>query len=238
MSDDKNVVQDITKATTGGEGTPATTEVEVKVGEKTVKVAKEVADILRSTQEAASTASANIKTLTQQLAEKDAALEAANKKSAPKEGEVGYDVLLFTDPDKAVEKITNSILGKVEEKMERTQSQQQFWGEFYKQNKDLKDFEGYVNYVFQRDYKTLTGAGVTVGDAIKKLGEAVKADLVKISGKSVGNGKVVAEGGSEGNRGMDSGSKASEGEHPQTTASILKARRAARQEASQPGRKK
>lgn len=216
-----------------------TTEVEVKVGDKSVKVDPLIAEALKLAQKAAEDAGVAVTSLRAQLTEKDAALAAASKpamKKAP-EGD-GLDVLLFTDPDKAIQLITENIMAKVDAKQSQTSAQEMFWKEFYKENKDLEDMDAYVRYVFQRDFPEMKKSGITVGEAIKKLGTTVKGELIKVSTRSKGQGKPIAEGGSEGNSGRNTESELEVSkDSPTTTGQILRARREARAEAKQPGRR-
>lgn len=217
----------------------APTEVEVKLGDKSLKVAPEVAEALKIAQKAAEEAGIAVTSLKTQLSEKDAALAAAKQPAKPvKQDGDGLDVLLFTDPDKAIQQITQNILAQVSANQTRTSNQEQFWKEFYKENKDLEDADGYVRYVFARDFDAMHKSGMNVGDAIKKLGTTVKGELLKMGRKEKGDSRPIAEGGSEGNSGRKTGSESEVSEDsPTTTASILAERRAARLAAKQPGRR-
>jgi hypothetical protein len=215
------------------------TDVEIKIGEKTVKVSPEIAAELAASREAAKEAGLKVGTLSQQMTEINAKLEALTKPATNKATEPGLDVLLFTDPDKAVAQITENILAQVRGENTKTASQRQFWEEFYKENKELKEYEGYVQYVFNRELPNFTKQNMTVGDSLKKLGEITKGELLKLRGKQPNVQKPAGEGGSEsGNSRSGSGSDRDVSEDSQTsTASILSERREARRNAKQPGRR-
>lgn len=215
------------------------TEVEVKIGDKTVKVDSAVAAALNAATTAAKEAGVSVNTLKAQVAERDALIAAAAKagQKTEQKAEDGLDVLLFTNPDKAIEQITQTILQKVSAQQAQTTAQGEFWVQFYKDNKDLEDADGYVRYVFARDFDTMKKAGLTVGDAMKKLAETSKTEILKISGKQKGSSRPVGEGGGEGNSRSNERSESSVSEDlPASTSSILLERKAARAAAKQPGR--
>lgn len=219
----------------------APAEVEVKIGDKAVKVSADVAAALDAAQKAATEAGATAAQLKAEMAAlNDKLTQATAAPAKDKPAEPGLDVLLFTDPEVAIAKIEDRILAKVREAQSQNTAQEAFWTEFYKEHKDLKEMDGYVRFVFQRDFASMSKAGMTVGDAIKKLGETVKGEVLKMTGKQPGKGKPVGEGGSEGNRNDDDGSKPNVSEDSRTplTASILAERKAARKAAAQPGRRK
>lgn len=217
------------------------TEVEITLGDKKVKVSPDVAAALTTATKSALEAGETAASLKSQIAELTSKVTAAEEKAKPAAtGEQPLSVQLFVDPDAAVARITQTILQQVSESSAKANAQADFWREFYKSNKDLEEFDGYVKFVFGRDFESMKKAGLTVGDAIKKLGETVKGDVMKMSKKG-GSQKPVGEGGNErGNSGGGEASKTESEDSPNInlTGSILAERKAARQAAKQPGRKK
>lgn len=213
------------------------TEVEVKLGDKTVKVDSAVAAELAAARKAADEAGVKVGSLTSQMAELntklEAALKPAQKAALEKTGETPLDVLLFTDPSQAIAMIEKNILEKVNQTNQVENSRKEFWSEFYSQNKELNDFKGYVDFVFNRELPGLVKKNLTVGDTIKEVSKIVKTELLKIKGVPENKQKLTAEGGSEsGNSGKQTESEKQEGEGSQTTtASILLERREARRQA-------
>lgn len=217
------------------------TEVEVKIGDKAVKVSPDVAAALQAAQAQAAEAGAAVTRLTTALSEKEAALAAAAA-PAPRptqKGEESLDVMLFTDPDRAIQKITEGILQKVEQKQMQTSAQAQYWEEFYKANPDLKDMDGYTRFVFAQEFATMKKDGLTVEQSIKRVGDRVRADALKLAGGKREKQKPVGEGGNEGNSRQQNGSDGSESnnEPTMTTGQVLRERQEARRAAKQPGRR-
>lgn len=215
-----------------------TTEVEVKLGDKTVKVDPAVAAELTAARQAATDAGVKVTSLSNQMAEVNAKLEAAlkpaQKAALEKSGDTPLDVLLFTDPTQAIALIEKNILDKVNQSNQVEKSRGEFWAEFYSQNKDLSDFKGYVDFVFNRELPGLVKKNMTVGDTIKEVSKIVKTELLKIKGPGGDNKqKPVGEGSNEpGNSGKQKGSENSGSEDAlPTTASILQERREARRQA-------
>lgn len=214
-----------------------TTDVEVKLGDKTVKVDPAVAAELTAARKAASDAGVKVTSLSNQMAEVNAKLEAAlkpaQKVALAQSGETPLDVLLFTDPTAAIALIEKNILEKVNTSNQVEKSRGEFWTEFYSQNKDLNDFKGYVDFVFNRELPGLVKRNLTVGDTIKEVSKIVKTELLKIKGAPENKQKAVGEGGSEsGNSGKQTRSENTDsGNELPTTASILQERREARRQA-------
>lgn len=95
------------------------------------------------------------------------------------------DTLIFTNPKKAVKKITESIRETVHNDISTKASQdnakEQFWAEFYKENKDLSRSEdsGFVEHLFAKHYGSFESK--TVGQVVKELGDLSRKEILKIS---------------------------------------------------------
>jgi hypothetical protein len=146
--------------------------------------------------------------------------------------------LMYTDPEEYTRVLKEQLREESRAEQATTRAQEAFWDEFYKENKDLKEFSGYVEFVFQRELPGFLKKNNTVGDSIKELGEAVKKEVLKMKGgknKSGGDNKI--EGGSERNSDGNTESESDVSkDSPTTTEQILAERKAARRKAQAPGR--
>lgn len=224
-----------TKETGEIKDTPKVEMVEVTLGEQKHQVPAAIAAAL----EAAKLSGTNVQALEGKVAELTNQIAAMAKPSV-KKAEDGYEVLLFTNPDAAIAKLTEEITAKVRSEVNATNAQRDFWTEFYRLNSELREYEGYVQYVFARDKDKHAAAKLTVGEAISKIAESSKSELLKMRGGVPLNGKskTVGEGGSEGNSRNKDRSKNEDSEDKSgSTASILNARRQARREGARPSRK-
>lgn len=239
ISSDPAVKADLNGTSSGDANKP--TEVEIKLGDKTVKVDPAVAEALEAARNDAAKNGADLKTLNAQLQEMAGQI-AALRPQPKKEGAQPEDlsVQIFTDPDKAIQRIVQTAVAQSQAIVQQSNAQKEFWDEFYRQNSDLKEFDGYVRYVFQRELPGYTKQNLTVGDTLKKIAETVKGDMVKMAPKGGTGKKVVAEGGNEGdgNKSGKGSSKDVSGDETVTTRGILAERAEARRQARQPGRGK
>lgn len=209
--------------------------VEVKVGDKTLKVSKEVAETIKAVQDAAAQSVATIK------AEAAAAIKAATpapKVPAATDAEENYDDL-FTKPKEFITKLRNEIKDELRAEYTQTEGQKDFWRAFYKAHPDLEKHDFYVKSVLDRDLKTLTAGGVTVTDAIAKLGTTVKTELLALGGKSAaGDARPRTEGGTEGRKPQSNAgsedSPAPADAPKDTLTGILKGRAEARRKGGKP----
>lgn len=240
FSSDSAVNPDMNKVDGKDAEAKATAEVELDLGGVKVKVAPSVAAALETANKAAREAGESAAALREQYNALAAKLDAVAKPTQKQQDELA--VLFFTEPEVAIAKLEERIMEKFAAATAKTEAQREFWTEFYRANKDLEEHDGYVRYVFQRDFDSMKKSGLTVADAIKKVGETVKGEIVKIRGTRQAPGKPVAEGKSDaGNQQSGSESNANvSGDSPNIglTGSILAERKAARQAAKQPGRKK
>ena len=98
----------------------------------------------------------------------------------------GYDYAtgLFTEPEEALkrlrEEIKAEVKGEITTAYNAAESQKDFWTGFYKENADLADEKMIVNAVMTRDWATLKDLAPAA--AAKKLAEAAKKELMRISG--------------------------------------------------------
>lgn len=215
----------------------AKANVELSLGGKSFTVPKEVAEAF----EAAKAAGVDTKKLSDELKSVKAQLSTLGKREEPKEKVAKDDigVLMFTDPERAAQMMVDRAVAAMGVQMTAKTNQDSFWSEFYNKNKDLKEHDRYVKYVFSQNLGTWNKSDLTVGEVIDKLGEEVKGDLLRMGGKEPGKGKKpAAEGGSE--KGTNSEDDKSEGGGKQTvsTRNILKERADARRDAGKPGRRK
>ena len=208
--------------------TPVAPEtVEVKVGDKTLKVSKDAAEAISALQQSVSEQAA--------LA---AAAEARAKAAAPAAPEKpqpeNYD-RLFQDPKGFLSDFAKQIKEELRSEYTQTTLQREFWTQFYEAHADLKKHDFYVKSVLDRDFDKV--AKLKTPEAIQKLGETVKAELLALSGgkSNPAPQKPATEGGTER---LPAESKP-ESEHSPTPAGdtltgLIKARREARRRGAQP----
>ena len=203
--------------------------VEVKLGEKTVKLDAATAEAVKAIQETAEAAGVTARQLQAKL---DVANRPADKKDGSEEP-YDYETNLFTDPKGALARLRAEIVAEVEGKTNLKAAQKDYWDTFYQQNADLAGYRWVVDAVFSRDYATF--GALTVGDSQKKLSETVKADLLKLrGGKNEADTTPGGEGGTESTRGRtkhDTGDKGSDAHRTGGLTATIKARRDARREA-------
>jgi hypothetical protein len=195
--------------------------------------------------DAANKAGEAVKQMSEQMRQMQEKLDAATvgqKPPAKKDGQVDLATLMYTDPEEFIRVSREQMREELRAEQSTTRQQEQFWEEFYKENKDLKEYSDYVEYTFQRELPGYIKKNNTVGDSIKQLGETVKAAVLKMKGgknEAGGNKKTPVEGGSERNQSLENTSDVDESEStpPPSTESILNERKAARRKAAQPGRR-
>lgn len=89
--------------------------------------------------------------------------------------------LLFTDPAAAIAKITKEVTDTVRGEYRQDQASKDFWGDFYRENNDLREEDHIVRAVLDRDMdtlKNLTGKG-----GRDKLAELTKGEILRITEK-------------------------------------------------------
>jgi hypothetical protein len=181
-----------------------------------------------------------VKAMSAQMKEMQEKLAAipVTEKVTPKAKVDDLSTLMYTDPEEYTRVLKEQLREESRAEQATTRAQEAFWDEFYKENKDLKEFSGYVEFVFQRELPGFLKKNNTVGDSIKELGEAVKKEVLKMKGgknKSGGDNKI--EGGSERNSDGNTESESDVSkDSPTTTEQILAERKAARRKAQAPGR--
>lgn len=158
-------------------------------------------------------------------------------KPAPKdEGKKpGYDYAtgLFTEPEEALkrlrEEIKAEVKGEITTAYNAAETQKDFWQGFYKDNSDLSDEKMMVNAVMTRDWAILKDLAPAA--AAKKLAEATKKELMRISGgksPSDDNARQI-EGGSTKNSAP--AGKKSDDDKVLSLSDIIKKRQEARRKA-------
>jgi hypothetical protein len=222
----------------------ASQTVEVKIGDKAIQVDPAVAEALKASQGTAEEAKKLAAGLQKQMEELNAKVAAATtpaKKEAAKNEAAELATLMYTDPEEFIRVVEQRAQAAQAATTQNAKAQEQFWDEFYKDNKELKEFSSYVDFVFQRDLPNFIKQNKTVDETIKELGESVKKEILKMKGgkNEPGTRKPVGEGGSERNQTLETESEIdSESSQTTTTADILAERREARRAAKQPGRRR
>lgn len=209
----------------------APTEVEVKIGDKTLKTDTATAAAIKAAQDAA-TAAGNLVETNKALQKQIDDL----KKAAPPQPASNPDEYtdLFLDPKgfltRFAQTLKANIVAEVRGEAAQATAQTQFWTEFYNENKDLKDADVFVKAVLTRDYDSLKS--MKVSEVIKTLAESTRAEILKLSPKG-GHGKPLAEGGTE-TRKPGSKEKTDESEPLPTTSisGVIAERKAARRKAA------
>jgi hypothetical protein len=203
---------------------PAVPEtVEVKVGDKTLKVSKDTAAVITALQQTASDAAAAAQVLEAKLK----AVPAATTTTAAAPAEENYD-RLFQDPKGFVTDLAEKIKNDLRAEYTQTTLQRDFWTAFYDTHKDLKKHDFYVKAVLDREIAVY--GKLKVPEVIEKLGTTVKTELLALGGNKGGTlTKPAAEGGTE-RLVVESkeGSEDSLTEPVGSLTSLIKQRRAAR----------
>lgn len=219
----------------GKEPAAAPETVEVTVGDKTFKLSKEAAEAVTAMQAAATS---KVSEYTKQISDLQAQITAAGKppvKAAPQPG-IDTDKM-FTDPKAFIADLTAQIKGDVTASLTKAYNaataERDFWDSFYGANPDLKANDFYVQAVLNREQATL--GPLKVSEAITKLADIVKADLLKLAGKAPaggGTGRPAAEAGTERTPARSQGgsehSLTTDQPAPNSLTALLKQRREAR----------
>lgn len=209
----------------------APTEVEVTLGDKSFKVSKEVADALTAVQKSSGE---SVETLTSKVEELEAAIKAARPTPVPADEEELDVNQLFVNPKKFLDEYAAKIKADLVTAYTQTTNQDKFWQAFYEKHAELKPHDFYVKAVLSREMKGLSN--LSVEKAITKLGDTVKGELLKLSGKSGKGGKPTTEGGTEHvvreSKEDDSEDSPTEPKPGGGLVGLLKARREARRQGS------
>jgi len=108
------------------------------------------------------------------------------KKEEPKEKAKDYDwdTELFVNPKEALARLRSEIKAEVKAEMTEAyngaETEKEFWRTFYKQHESLKEHDTFVKAILQRDYKKI--ADLPASEAAEKLAEAVKREILKMTG--------------------------------------------------------
>lgn len=215
--------------------TPAE-QVDLKLGDKSFKVDKAIADTVNAAIAAAADGTAAAKDeviadLTKKL--QDATKPAPRTDAADPDGDYNK---LFVDPKGFLQQFKADIVAEMTGAYTANEAQKEFWQEFYRVRPELQGHDFFVKSVMTRDFDALKTLKVPA--AISKLGDAVTAELIRLNGGKPlpknDKQRPAAEGGThkaggESKEGKD-GSEHSlpDSEQPQTLTSILRERREAR----------
>ena len=222
-------------------GTQTPEQVDLKLGDKSFKVGKDVADVVNAAIAAASQGSGDKDAVIAELQTKLQAVEAAAKPK-PVAGTPDADDYnaLFVDPKGFLDKFKGEIIAQMTGAYNANENQKAFWQSFYEARPELKNHDFFVKSVMTRDFDGLKS--LKVADAIVKLGDAATAELIKLNGGKPlpknDNQRPAAEGGthkggaeSKDGKGGSEHSLTDTQDQPQTLTSILRERRDARRAA-------
>jgi hypothetical protein len=164
------------------------------------------------------------------LASQVAAMNQPKVTPGPKEPEekIDWEDLMFKDPAKYHELLTQSITNNIESKLtnkyQQAEGEKDFWNGFYKDNDDLKDDRFLVDAVLKANMNEL--APMTVKEAGKRLAELTRAEIMRYTGNKLPSNKKKAV--TEGSQPPSPGKKEPEKEKVTTLSDLIKARRAKR----------
>lgn len=158
---------------------------------------------------------------------------APEAKPAAKAEEFDYETELFTNPKGAIARLRAEITQEVETKLsgqyQADQSSKAFWGQFYSDNKELKEEKMIVNAVLQRDWAKLKD--MDGPKAAKALAEATKKEIMRLSGgKSESDPDFREEEGGS-NKGRQRKDPPKDDDEPKSLSDIVRARQAQRRNA-------
>jgi hypothetical protein len=146
---------------------------------------------------------------------------------------------LFTDPAGAAKRLVERAVATAEAKLTNSyraeRGQEQFWSDFYAAHADLRTHKEYVTFVAMRDFEALKALPTT--QAINKIAETVKADILKLRGNAggTGTGRATAEGGTESGGGTSNAGSEHSLTEPKGLTGVLKQRAEARRKAARGG---
>lgn len=99
-------------------------------------------------------------------------------------GDIDFDTLILTDPKKAFKLVKERTKKEVAEQMRgeytAEQSRQQFWNDFYENNKDLAKHKKLVDMVLNANFNEI--GVLKAPDAAKKIAEYTRQEIVAIRG--------------------------------------------------------
>lgn len=141
---------------------------------------------------------------------------------------IDWEDLMFKDPAKYHELLTQSITNNIESKLtnkyQQAEGEKDFWNGFYKDNDDLKDDKFLVDAVLKANMTEL--APMTVKEAGKRLAELTRAEIMRYTGNKLPSTRKKAV--TEGSQPPSPGKKEPEVEKVTTLSDLIKARRAKR----------
>ncbi len=99
---------------------------------------------------------------------------------------VDYEQLLFTDPNRALallsEQIRTQVTSELRGEYSADTAQREFWGSFYKENKELSEDDHIVRMVMTQNWDTLEGMKGKV--ARDKLAELTQREILRLVKKN------------------------------------------------------
>lgn len=108
----------------------------------------------------------------------------AEEKPPTKPADYDYETQLFVNPKEAIARLKAEakaeIMAEVSAAYTQAESKKDFWSGFYAENEDLRDEKFIVEAVLGREWAKLKD--LPPADAAKKLSEAAKKELMRLSG--------------------------------------------------------
>lgn len=152
--------------------------VEITVGGKTFRVAKDLADAVNSQPQQAP-----------QPTDLERALAALTQRPAPApspapapEQNTELNELLFSNPAEAIRRISQSVREDVwretQQRLATERSQADFWSQFYGANPELRKYETLVHATLSDNWSTVSNLSVSQGAS--KLAELTKRNIVNL----------------------------------------------------------
>jgi hypothetical protein len=217
----------------------------IEVGGQKYNVTKEMADAMQAEQ----------KRVKQEMEDYKAKLQSSQiqqpqqynqppqevKQETPETVKVGDRI--FEDPDGVLADFKKSIINDVtkmyqDDKNKQAQTKQEenllkeFYSEFYKENKELKDDKPLVETILQANWQKW--GHLSVDQVKERLADAARDTIIRHRGsKGTPKEEVVLEGGSQPvNQGAQPEPKATPDDGPQSLTDVLKSRAKARRQAN------
>lgn len=165
--------------------------VRVRLNGKTLMVTEDVADAIQARES----------DYQRQISKMGTELGALRSQTQPRperptEPAADDDLEFFQSPTKAVEARVRQAEERAYQRIQAERAQEkareQFWGAFYRDNKDLKDQQEVVEYIFARDSRELADYGIAEGQ--QEIARRVKTFLGMVpKGNPLPRGKAQAE---------------------------------------------
>lgn len=213
----------------------------IKIGEETFTVPEKMAEALekqqKEHQETMKKTGIEVKSLRERIDQLGTVSPDQGFRQI-KDDEADDDLEILASPKKYFdkrleafgEKLTTSIVEKIQGETSKKAKITEFWSEFYSKNKDLKDYDLIVKAVLQRDMAQI--GDMKQSEAISELSERVRKEILKINPSSANNEEEIVLEGATSPFSMPTREQSTEDKGKQSLSSIVKKTRAKKYNAS------